>query len=68
MPIQGFANSGNHETGWTGALLLMGYAAEPALNFALTSHAIILIYALLIGLIALILRVALIDRVTTLDA
>ena len=56
MPIQGFANSGNHESGWVGALVLMGIPADMALKFALTSHAIILVYVLIIGLIALILR------------
>lgn len=56
MPIQGFANSGNHESGWVGALVLMGVPADMALKFALTSHAIILVYVLIIGLIALILR------------
>ncbi|MBC2709754.1 MAG: flippase-like domain-containing protein [Desulfosarcina sp.] len=56
MPVQGFANSGNHESGWVAALVLMGCPADMALKFALTSHAIILVYVLLIGLIALILR------------
>lgn len=56
MPIQGFANSGNHESGWVGALVLMGVPADMALRFALTSHAIILVYVLIIGLIALVLR------------
>ena len=56
MPIQGFANSGNHESGWVGALVLMGCPADMALKFALTSHAIILVYVLFIGLIAVILR------------
>jgi len=56
MPIQGFANSGNHESGWVAALVLMGVPSDMALKFALTSHAIILVYVLLIGLIALILR------------
>jgi uncharacterized membrane protein YbhN (UPF0104 family) len=56
MPIQGFANSGNHESGWVGALVLMGIPADMALKFALASHAIILVYVLIIGLIALSLR------------
>lgn len=56
MPVQGFANSGNHESGWVGALILMGYPADAALKFALASHAIILVYILFIGLIALLLR------------
>ncbi len=56
MPIQGFANSGNHESGWVGALVLMGVPADMALKFALTSHAVVLVYVLIIGMIALILR------------
>ena len=56
IPVQGFANSGNHEGGWVAALVLMGCPAAAALKFALSSHAIILVYVLLIGLIALILR------------
>jgi uncharacterized membrane protein YbhN (UPF0104 family) len=56
VPVQGFANSGNHEGGWVAALVLMGFPADAALKFALSSHAIILIYVLLLGLIALILR------------
>jgi hypothetical protein len=56
MPVQGFANSGNHESGWAGALILMGHPADAALKFALTSHAIILVYVLFLGLIALALR------------
>ena len=56
LPIQGFANSGNHESGWVGALVLMGVPADMALKFALTSHAVVLVYVLIIGMIALILR------------
>ena len=55
MPIQGFANSGNHESGWVAALVLLGFPADMALKFALTSHAVILVYVLIVGLIALIL-------------
>jgi hypothetical protein len=56
VPVQGFANSGNHEGGWVAALVLIGFPMDIALKFALTSHAIILGYVLLLGLIALILR------------
>jgi hypothetical protein len=56
MPIQGFANSGNHESGWVSALMLMGCPGDLALKFAFTSHAIILIYVLFLGLIALVVR------------
>ena len=56
VPVQGFGNSGNHESGWVAALMLLEYPADAALKFALTSHAIILIYVLIIGLVALLLR------------
>jgi hypothetical protein len=56
IPIQGFANSGNHEGGWVAALVLMGFPTDEALKFALSSHAVILIYVLIVGLIALALR------------
>ena len=60
IPVQGIGNSGNHEGGWVAALVLLGFPAEAALKFALTSHAIVLVYVLIIGLIALVLRQALI--------
>mgnify|MGYP003564577472 CR=1 FL=1 len=56
IPVQGFANSGNHESGWVAALVLVGHPLDIAVKFALTSHAILLLYVLLLGLIALILR------------
>ncbi len=56
VPVQGFGNSGNHEGGWVVALVLLGFSRDMALKFALTSHAIILLYVLAIGLIALALR------------
>jgi len=37
-------------------LVLLGFPADVALRFALTSHAIILVYVLIIGLIAFMLR------------
>jgi hypothetical protein len=56
LPVQGFANSGNHESGWVAALVLMGHPMDMAVKFALTSHAILLLYVILLGLMALILR------------
>ena len=58
LPVQGFANSGNHESGWVAALVLTGRPMDIALKFAFTSHAILLLYVLLLGLIALILKYA----------
>lgn len=56
MPVQGFANSGNHEGGWVAALMMMGCSGNSALKFAFTSHAIMLVYVIVIGLITLIIR------------
>lgn len=52
IPLQGIANAGNHEGGWVAGLALLGVPASEALNFALTSHAILLLYVLSLGPIA----------------
>ena len=54
--IQGFANSGNHESGWIAAMMMIGYPADISLQFALASHAIVLFFVLFLGFMALILR------------
>jgi len=54
IPIQGIANSGNHEGGWVAALMLVGVGADAAVEFALASHAVLLLYVLIIGCLALI--------------
>lgn len=46
FPVQGIANAGNHEFGWVVALVLLGIDADSALNYALTSHAILIIYVI----------------------
>jgi len=56
FPIQGFANSGNHESGWIGAMMIIGYPADISLQFALASHAIVLVFVLFLGFMALVLR------------
>jgi hypothetical protein len=56
FPIQGFANSGNHESGWMAAMMMIGYPADISLQFALASHAIVLVFVLFLGFTALILR------------
>ena len=53
IPVQGVANAGNHEGGWVAALSLIGIPASEGLMFALTSHAILLSYVLVIGFFAL---------------
>jgi len=53
IPIQGFANAGNHESGWVAGLMILGVSASEALKFALASHAILLSYVLVIGIFVL---------------
>ena len=53
LPIQGVANSGNHEGAWVTALVLMGFKADSALSFALASHGVLIVYVLLLGIVAL---------------
>ena len=49
LPLQGVANLGSHELGWTTALALFGYNAETALTIAVGSHVVLLIFVLLLG-------------------
>lgn len=56
VPLQGVANAGNHEGGWIAALALLGVPADQALHFALLSHALIMIYVLTLGPVALLVR------------
>jgi hypothetical protein len=62
FPIQGLANSGNHESGWIAAMMVIGYPADISLQFALASHAIVLVFVLFLGLMALALRFVLSDN------
>ena len=56
IPIQGFANAGNHEGGWITALMIIGIPATDGLKFALVSHTLLLSYVLALGLVALFIR------------
>lgn len=56
IPVQGFANAGNHEGGWVAGLTLLGIPASEGLTFALTSHALIVIYVLALCIPTLITR------------
>jgi len=55
IPIQGLANSGNHEAGWVLALGLFGVPPSVGLSLALASHAVFILYAILLGVLAIIL-------------
>lgn len=52
LPVQGLANSGNHEGGWVAALVLIGFNTQEALKFALASHGVLIGYVALLGLVA----------------
>ncbi|MCP4672674.1 MAG: flippase-like domain-containing protein [Desulfobacula sp.] len=53
LPVQGFANSGNHEGGWLASLVLMGFTAQESLKYAIASHGVLVIYVALLGLLAI---------------
>jgi len=56
LPIQGLANSGNHEGGWVASLVLMGFSTQESLKYAIASHGVLIIYVALLGLLAMIIR------------
>lgn len=49
LPFQGFANLGTHEIGWVAAFALFGYPETAALNIAVSSHIVLLLFVLLLG-------------------
>lgn len=56
IPLQGIANAGNHEGCWLAGLAILGIPLSEALNFALTSHALLIFYVLALGPVALLSR------------
>lgn len=52
LPIQGFANIGTHEIGWTSVLVAFHYPYDTALAIAAGSHFVLLISVLVSGGIA----------------
>ena len=54
VPLQGFANAGNHEGGWIAGLVLLGVPASTAFEISLATHTILLAYVLVLGPAALI--------------
>jgi len=53
LPVQGLANSGNHEAGWLIALDLLGITAAAPMTLALASHLLLMCYVLALGLAVL---------------
>jgi uncharacterized protein (TIRG00374 family) len=51
LPLQGFADLGTHEIGWTAAFALFGYSNTTALTIAVSSHIVLLFFVLLLGFI-----------------
>ncbi len=49
LPVQGFANVGTHEVGWTSVLVAFNYPYETALAIAAGSHFVLLLSVLLSG-------------------
>jgi uncharacterized membrane protein YbhN (UPF0104 family) len=49
LPLQGFANVGTHEIGWTSVLVAFNYPYETALAIAAGSHFVSLVSVLLAG-------------------
>lgn len=50
LPVQGIANSGNHEVGWVVALEILGQGGEgTGLSLALSSHVVFISYVLILG-------------------
>lgn len=49
LPLQGFANIGTHEIGWTSVLVAFNYPYETALAIAAGSHFVLLLSVLLGG-------------------
>lgn len=54
IPVQGLANTGNHEGAWIAALSLLGIPLKQAAEFAVTSHVIILFYVLVVGIVTVV--------------
>ena len=50
LPIQGFANLGTHEIGWTAAFALLGYSQAVAVSIAVSTHIILLAFVLVLGM------------------
>ena len=50
MPVQGIANIGTHEAAWVIALALFGYDFDAAMTLAVTSHVLVFLMFLVMGL------------------
>lgn len=55
LPIQGLANSGNHEAGWLLTLQLLDITQVDVVGVTLSSHIILIGYVLFLGAVALLL-------------
>ena len=55
FPLQGVANTGNHEAGWLAALSLFGITPAEGLPLSMASHVIFICYVAVLGSIGLML-------------
>jgi uncharacterized membrane protein YbhN (UPF0104 family) len=46
IPVQGIANTGNHESAWVITLSILGYSKTDAINYAISSHIVTMIYVI----------------------
>lgn len=53
IPVQGFANLGTHEIGWTAAFAFFGYSESTALTIAFSTHILLLVEVLILGFLGL---------------
>jgi uncharacterized protein (TIRG00374 family) len=51
IPLQGFANLGTHEVGWSAAFSLFGYTQNSALAVAVSTHIVMVAFVLALGTI-----------------
>lgn len=64
LPIQGLANLGTHEIGWVAAFSIFDQPRSDALNVAVSSHIILLLFVLLLGLCSYVLSLLIQNKVT----
>lgn len=56
LPIQGLANSGNHEVGWVAGLTLFGFDRDVAFSASIASHLLLMGYVLALGVAGVIVQ------------
>lgn len=57
LPVQGVANLGTHEIGWVVAFQIFGYSEQFALNVAVSSHMLLLLFVFILGAIGFLMSI-----------